>query len=209
LPDEASAPASVGTSGLPGVLPTWAVSVDDIVARLLRRVVVLRGTIAYVTVEVGEGAEFVVYAGGLRVRCDRVVNALPAPTWDRVSHSASSYEWIAGRKWFVRFDHTAVPDLARARAEGLAYVYCTVGPFDRVTFLGDGAAVGECRAEPSAAVLSETNGHVVAASPVQVLGAPRVAVEADGAILHVGRLARWDHAVRLHDVVEESYAARG
>ena len=108
--------------------------------------------------------------------------------------------WPAGTKVFVEGD--PLPDLVRACGR-FAYIYVTRTdlPFDRATLRPDGRCVYEfndCRPLPG--FLLEVSGREVLSARVQVRGPSRPEYH-DGA-RHVGRLARWDHALRLHDVVE-------
>lgn len=216
-------PRSVMSGGLSGEIPTFNVSVEELVEALLGQVEVVQAEVKAIGFE-GDGLGRRVPK--VRVVLDKsellnkiVVNTLPAPVFDRLlvgvdrmKHFRPTHaEWKAGVKTFHRWRVSAMDELIRtAFEEGYAYLYVVSKdreryPFDRVTFVKEGGeqlAVLEYNWEGPMNV-KPTHGLISGA--FQVLGPSRDPVEFGGAVRHVGRLARWRHDVRLHDVVSEMY----
>jgi len=213
-------PDSAASSGRSGGIETFDVSVDELVRRLEARVTIVPGRVLEVT---SSGAvEAFLRVQGLEepVRATRVINTLPAPIWDsltpeftntqgfrdRREYSAGWKTWVVGKPFNV--------GIAKERRRGVREVLYNVEPallFDRVKFLcgppargcvyefnSIDAPLGFCEAVEAV--------HVGPSARVQVLGDSREAEEWGGLVRHVGRMARWDHAIRIHDVAEELYA---
>jgi hypothetical protein len=214
-------PPSAMSSGRGGELQTFDLSVDDVVRALLGRVSVTQGVVTAVEFLEREGARRVPRArialrGGAELWTQRVVSTIPAPALDALTRYEGGFfrktpgRWEAGRKTFVRAPVNVCGPVLEAAAVEYAYVYVVspdrvTFPYDRVTFPGGGVAVLEFNAEdepgPVEGELERCSGRL------QVRGQVRDAVEFGGALWSVGRLARWSHAVRLHDVVAELYDA--
>lgn len=218
-------PGSAMSSGSSGAIETFDVSVDDLVAALLRRVEVTVGAVNVVEITRSDGRMVpkvrVAVENGREFWTRQLVNTLPAPVFDSVVTHRDVYfraarrEWPVVEKTFVRVPFEAVVgELRRARDElGLAYVY-VVSPdrdlfaYDRVTFLDD-VAVLEFNRPESVPVGAEWEGFERFSARLQIRGASRDPVEYAGTVWHVGRLARWSHSIRIHDVVEELYGCIG
>lgn len=214
----AARPPSLGSSGLPGRLPTFNLGVDELVERLLDQVEVTRAEVLRIDFPEDGERVHVELRDGATLESSAVVNTLPAPVWDRLTPAVGSiFErrvWPAGTKWFVtgdayRFDLAEEADDPRGRA--YLYVSDPKLPFDRVKirrWWSPGERfVYEFNREPPASFVAEVGGELAWSGPAQVIGAPRDAYEWNGLVWHLGRLARWDHRVRLHDVTEEVYRA--
>lgn len=207
-------PESVASSGKRGFIETFDVTVDDLVRELLGRVEVFPAVVREVT-RSGASEALVESSETARVfRADTVVNTLPAPVWDAVAPTlAEPYgrrRWEAGPKcWVVggAWDSRLVGE--RGERE---FLYCADPevPFDRVTILRSEEPERRFSYEfnseaPPEGFLDAVCGALAAAGRFQITGETRQMVEWGGLILHVGRLARWDHSIRLHDVTEEIY----
>lgn len=213
-------PDSAMSSGMRGEIPTFDLSIDDLVRALLDRVEVKRGVATVLEIEdrADGGRRIprvrVALRGGAELRARALVNTIPAPAFDALCrHEGGSFRktprrWDAGLKTFVRLPLELCGPVLNEAARELAFAYVVSSdrlrfPYDRVNF------------PPGEAVL-EFNGDAPAELPgelerlsgrLQIRGAVRDPVEFGGAVWHVGRLARWSHAVRIHDVVEELYDA--
>jgi hypothetical protein len=214
-------PDSAMSSGMRGEIPTFDLSVDDLVRALLGRVEVTRGVVTVVEFEdrADGGRRIprvrVALRGGAELRARRVVNTIPAPAFDALcryeggSFRKTPRTWGAGPKTFLRLPlELCGPVLNEAAAE-FAFVYVVSSdrlrfPYDRVNFPPPGEAVLEFNLEDPAELPGELERF---SARLQIEGAVRDPVEFGGAVWHVGRLARWSHAVRIHDVVEELYDA--
>jgi hypothetical protein len=210
-------PRSAMSSGAAGEIETFDVSVDELVEALLARVEVVKArAIALEVEDDGKGRRVprihVSLSNGRELLTRELVNTLPAPVFDDLvvyrggSFRATPGTWEAGEKTFVRAPLEVCGDvLSRARNEfGFRYVYVVSAdrirfPYDRVNFVGADAIL-EFNGEAYPDV-----GEVVASGPFQVKGESRDPVEYGGAVRHLGRLARWSHSIRIHDVVGELY----
>lgn len=230
---EVVVPDSAMSSGRAGAIDTYDLSVDDVVNALLMRVSVHRCAVLGVQIverEQGrlrpkvrvavDGTESYLASGPQHINASNLVNTLPAPVYDGLvipfdgsRDRPAVRTWEAYAKAFVKLPLSACPaDLRLAyRSMDLAYLYVVSEdrrrhPYDRVAFRGDDAVL-EFNAETMDEVLELACGfgEPVASGRWQVRGAARDPVEHAGTVRHIGRLARWSHAVRLHDVVEEVY----
>ncbi|MHC4574032.1 MAG: hypothetical protein ACYS76_07855 [Planctomycetota bacterium] len=207
-------------------VPTFDVSLDELVEALLGLVEVRRSVIRGIAIE-GDGLGR--KAPKVRIVCDdfellsgRVVNTLPAPEFDRLllgreklrHFRPSPNEWRAGRKTFHRVALDAVDEVLRcAHAAGYDHLYVVARdraryPFDRVNFVretGEVLAVLEFDGGELPAGAWATHGALT--GDFLPLGTARDPVEFGGSVRHLGRLARWRSDVRLHHVVEEIYDA--
>ena len=216
-------PDSAMASALSGEIETFDVSVDDLVEALLHHVEVTVGQVLAVDVRPTDGRKAprvrVAVSGEREIWTRSIVNTLPAPVFDSVvrhddgHHRAASRTWAAGDKTFIRVPLPAVSnEIRRARRElKLAYLYVVSPdrdrfPYDRVNLLDDSAVFEFNRpgAVPRGGTWEALDRFT---GRVQVLGQARDAVEYAGAVWHVGRLARWSHSIRIHDVVEDLYEA--
>lgn len=216
-------PRSVMSSGSRGEIATFDVSIDDLVKVLLDRVEVLDRRISLVDVIEDAGQRRVPLvrvelSGERELRTRRIVNTLPAPVFDRLLRHEGAFfrnvnrTWRAGIKTFVRASIDVCGDtLRKARdAFDFAFVYVVSGdrtrfPFDRVNFV-DGDAILEFNVGDGRETdydVPKSLGEIVLSAPRQVKGQSRDPIEFGGAVRHVGRFARWSHAIRLHDVVRE------
>lgn len=214
-------PASAMSSGTPGEIETFDVSVDDLVGALLHHVEVTVGRVSVVEVCRTDGRTIpkvrVAVSGGRELWTRQLVNTLPAPVFEGVVRHEDAYlraakrDWPATEKTFIRVPISAVgAELRRARDElELAYVY-VVSPdrdrfvYDRVTFLDD-VAVFEFNRLAAVPAGGEWERLERFSARLQIVGPSRDPVEYGGTVWHVGRLARWSHSIRIHDVVEELY----
>lgn len=204
--DPDAAPTSAISSGALGVLAGFRTTVDALCAALEARCDVRRGKVSGVLPDLLEGRVRVQATCGEAV-VGEVVNTLPAPVFDGLlrGEAGSGRAWEAGWKWLVEGMSWADP-LREARDVGLRWVYVTDPriPFDRATFLPDGGFSYEFNAEPPTWFPEAVFGRaVVGPLPLQVRGEPRPALEFGGLVRHAGRMARWDHRIRLHSVVDE------
>ncbi len=215
-------PESAMSSGSDGRIETFDVSVDELVEALVHHVEVVVGRVVVVEVLRTDGRTVprvrVAVEGGREYWTRQLVNTLPAPTFDVVIRHDDGYNRAARRTWpattktFIRVPVAAISgELRRARDElDLSYVY-VVSPdrvrfaYDRVTFLDDVAVLEFNRTEavPTGGDWERLERF---SARIQVGGAARDPVEYAGAVWHVGRFARWSHAIRIHDVVEDLYA---
>lgn len=214
-------PDSAMSSALVAEIETFDVSVDDLVEALLHHVEVTPGRVLAVEVCSTDGRKAprvrVAVSGERELWTRSLINTLPAPVFDSVvrhvdgHYRAARRDWAAGEKTFVRVPLAAISnELRRAREDlELAYVYVVSPdrerlPYDRVNLLDDSAVFEFNRPESvprggTWEALDRFTGRV------QVVGQARDAVEYAGAVWHVGRLARWSHSIRIHDVVEDLY----
>lgn len=204
--DPASAPASAVSSGASGSVLALRCSVDALCQCLAGRVEVQVGTVSRVLPDPAAGRVRVLATCG-ELGADRVVNTLPAPTFDRLLDGAGGppRTWDVGSKWFVDAHGAWADPLREARDAGLRWLYVTDPriPFDRVTIRGDGCSY-EFNSEPPTWFPDAVfGGTVTGPLPLQVRGEPRAAAEFGGLVRHAGRMARWDHRIRLHNVLEE------
>lgn len=196
---------SAACSGLPGVLLTFDRTVDDLTHALLSRVPNLReGRVEAVLPR--SDAIHVHLRGGDVYRADAVVNTLPRPVFDALLPADCARGGLcpSGPKCFVR-GAAFHPDLASWmwRRRWL-YVTHPAIPFDRVTRVSDFEFSYEFNSSPPDFFSDCVCGSCVLSVPrVQVLGEPRSEFEFDGRVRHVGRMARWDHGIRLHNVIED------
>lgn len=214
-------PNSAMTSGSSGEIETFDVTVDDLVSALAHHVGVTYGRVTVIEVRRTDGRTVpkvrVAVAGGAEFWTRRLINTLPAPVFDSVVrhedgfNRAARRDWPAGEKTFIRVPFAAVSsELRRARDElDLAYLYVVSADrerfaYDRVTFLGDVAVFEFNRSEsvPTGGTWERLERF---SARLQIVGPSRDPVEYGGAVWHVGRLARWSHAIRIHDVVEDLY----
>lgn len=213
-------PRSAMSSGSDRI-ETFDIDVDEVVEALSHHVQVTLGRVTVVEIRRTDGRRIpkvrIAVSGGREFWTRRLVNTLPAPVFDAVvrhedeHNRAAAREWPAGRKTFVRVPIAAVSaELRRARDElDLSYLY-VVSPdrarfaYDRVTFLDD-VAVLEFNREDAVPAGGDWEGLERFSGRLQVTGAARDPVEYGGAVWHVGRLARWAHSIRLHNVVEDLY----
>lgn len=200
----------VASDGLPGVVRTFQTPLDSVLEALALRVRVIPGRVLRL-MGTGDGATHLSLAGSTAVvLTERVVNTIPAPAFDRLlgfDRARAEARWPVGVKVFVAGE--PLPEVMAARAAGLAYAYVTRVdlPFDRVTIPERGSVVYEFNdCAPLPAFLRSVRGRVVLEARLQVRGEPRP--EFDEGVRHVGRMARWDHSLRLHDVVEALAGAR-
>lgn len=192
------------SDGLPGVVRTFRTPLATVLDALTARSRVVRGR-ALRLAGTGDGTSFLSLAGETSaILAERVINTLPAPAFDRLlgfGRERAEARWSAGTKVFAEGD--PLPEVAVAREAGLAYVYVTRVdlPFDRATIPARGPVVYEFNdCAPLPRFLRAVRGRVVLEARVQVRGTPRP--EFDEGVRHVGRMARWDHSIRLHDVVD-------
>jgi hypothetical protein len=199
----AAAPSSAVSSGAPGLLTCFRTTVDALCAALEARVRVWLGKVSFVRPEPATG-RVRVEAGDELYETGLLVNTLPAPAFDGLLRREGT--WCIGRKSFA--EGMAWADALRvARDAGLRWVYVTDPriPFDRVTILPGGTFAYEFNGDTPPWFPEVVNGSwVVRDALLQVLGEPRPAEESGGLVRHMGRMARWDHRIRLHDVAEEA-----
>lgn len=200
------------SSGAAGSLLCFRTPVDALCDALARRVELYVGRVSAVSVNYFEKA-WTVLLGSRELRASLLVNSLPAPAFDRLLGAGGGFPrtWDAGSKWFVRGQSAWADPLRVARDAGLRWLYVTDPriPFDRATVLPDGEGFAyEFNSEPPSWFFGAVYGDVpLGPLPLQVYGEPRPAVEFWGLLRNVGRLARWDHRIRLHDVAEELLSA--
>lgn len=202
--DPGAAPESAISSGRGGRLECFRTSVDALCASLGARVHVDELRVLGILPDLSAG-RLRVQVGFGEQSFDLLVNTLPAPTFDGLLRGPwVCRDWPVGRKVFVEGMAWADP-LRVARLEGLRWLYVTDPkiPFDRVTVLPDLPGFsyefnGGCPEWFPEAV----NGRLLLDAPLQVLGEPRAEFEVGGLVRNVGRMARWDHRIRLHDVAE-------
>lgn len=220
-----SVPTSALSSGADGRIDTFDVSVDDLTRALSARVQVELGRVESIRFDpVQQGRcppEVTLRMGDRTLRTGCLVNTIPAPEYDVVCEEfygsvdrPTNHSWDAGAKAFAEVGLSELgPDLRWAARElDLSYVYVVSAdreryPFDRVTFFADRAVLEYNAADELSArrVAGRGPGELRASGRYQVRGPSRAPVEHAGAVYHLGRLARWSHEIRLHDVVEELY----
>lgn len=196
------APTSAISSGAKGSLTCFKTTVDELCGALLASVELREEKVHWIKVDLLEGRLLLGLDRG-ETSSTLLVNTLPAPTFeDLLRGPFVQRPWESGRKVFVEGMAWADP-LRLAREAGLRWLYVTDPqiPFDRVNILSDGYSYefnGACPDWFPEAV----NGRVVLDAPLQVLGTPREEFSLGGLVRHVGRMARWDHRIRLHNVAE-------
>jgi hypothetical protein len=214
-------PPSAMSSGMRGEIQTFDLSVDDLVSALLDRVEVTRGVATAVEFEDrADGGRRIprvrlALRGGAELWARRLVNTIPASAFDALcryeggSFRKTPRRWEAGSKSFLRLPLELCDPVLAAAAEEFAFVYVVSSdrirfPYDRVNFPTPTEAVLEFNGDPPNEVVGEIECF---SGRLQIRGAVRDPVEFGGAVWHVGRLARWSHAIRIHDVAEELYDA--
>ena len=204
--------ASYASSGRRGNLLTYDLSVEDLVAALRERVTVHRGTVERVVVGTGEIA-VLMFEGRIYLR-DSVVNTLPAPVWNGLLQRRIRTPLEAGCKtfvssevaWDLRLVEESMLGLARRR---YLYVSDPEVPFDRVMLRDGHTYVYEFnKSMIPASFLREVDGRIEYSHCGQVTGDVLPEGEFGGRVVHLGRMARWDHSIRLHDVVDRVLAMR-
>lgn len=197
-------PSSAMSSGR-RTFEAFDLSMDALTNALLCAVRVVEKTVVRIGARDRTAVAF--FEDGSVLETEEMINTLPAPVFDRLAGRLGR-TWEAGKKVFVRgVDRFG---LDRARMEGLSYLYVTDPDleFDRVNLLDDVVYEFNDR-EPTPAFLETVEGEVVTRGRFQIRGEPRKRRDDKiPEIKHVGRLARWDHRIRVHDVAEECYAAR-
>lgn len=215
-------PGSVMSSGSVGEIPTFDVSVDDLVATLSTQVEVRRGRVTSIRIADRESGRvkvpkvFVSTAEGMTYVPEVLLNTIPAPAFDvALEYVGSNYrpvrrDWDAGRKTFVVVPVDALPAGVPDATE-FVFVYVVASdraryPFDRINFVTDDLGRRTAVLEYNGVEPPKLPGEMKRISgKFQIRGVSRDPIEFGGVVRHVGRFARWDHAVRLHDVVEDFY----
>lgn len=193
----------VGVEGLIKTLTRSVLSRGHLIAGVcVRKVTFRRGVIELLLERSGRLS---------KLRCGRVINTLPAPLWDTLTGHEGARAWLTNDKWFATTRRGVHPSwYLEARAAGYEYLYSIDPnvPFDRVKV--QDPVVYEFNSAPSAAWLVAMGARVALHSlKVQVIGpgraeggvSPEHIIDSD-LVLHLGRMAQWDHSIRLHTVVE-------
>jgi len=210
--DPSRAPRSAVSSGTPGVLRCFRTSVEELTRALERALTVrselLRARVTSIAPWILQRRVDVELDGVSKLPVSEVVNTLPAPVFDSLTPAKLERTWDAGPKWFLGAARAWADPVRDAASAGLRYLYVSNPrvPFDRVTFLPEGEGfVYEFNRDPAEVLapgfcedVFDTN--FVGPLRLQVRGEPRSEVEYAGLVRHVGRFARWDHRIRLHDV---------
>ncbi len=185
------APASVMSGGLPGELIGYQAEVLSYLCRHLRRVVPVT-TCEVLAVDADTG---LVRTTAEDFSAELIVNTLPADVFGKLCEQATPAPHL-----FLRREHLRVPRLPE-ELEGFLnspfeYVYGLGADrrFLRATKIGLGVVLEAQTWTDLGKVLA------VSRTPIGKPG-PRTT----GRVVHLGRFARWDHGLRLHDVVDEAY----
>lgn len=201
--DPAAELTSAISSGASGSLLGYKVTVEELCAALGARCDVRVGKVSGILPDLLEGRVRVQATCG-ELLPDLLINTLPAPVFDKLLRGEfTTRPWCAGSKWFIEgLSWSAL--LREARDSGLRWLYVSdpCVPFDRVTIRPHGFSY-EFNSQPPTWFWDDVVGEVVGPLPLQVLGDPRAAIEFGGLVRHVGRMARWDHRIRIHNVVDE------
>jgi hypothetical protein len=211
-----SIPTSVASSGKAGIIESFDVSVGDIVTRLTMNYNGLRTKIQ--SIKMLAPQMFLINTDEGNVSTNQIINTLPAHIWDRVFYSLSfmckkrGYAlgpkcWVLGKAFTKKLQDQRDHSFRK-------FLYCADPeiPFDRVTFLND----HQCyqfsyefnKYLPPDDFVEEVDGEVILSGDYQILGNGKESKEFNGDVYHVGRFARWDHSIRIHDVIEELYNDR-
>ena len=208
-------PSSVASSGKIGVIETFNVALDSVVEELSKVTPVLRGKIMAIE---WDGEKFFIEVDNFKSRIvtDRIINTLPLNVWNNllknVDRTLYHQVCISARKtWVVGAAYDPII-LEYIRHKQYKYLYCADPsiPFDRVTvnninknsfnyeFNGD-------KNEEISNFVNKIDGSVFLSGDYQIVTGGGEKLQFNDSVLHVGRMARWDHSIRLHNVIEELY----
>lgn len=216
-------PDHVASSGKLGELEICDFDFDDFVLNIVKRTEFVIGKIT--SVDVGDSDSNIlieVSTSKNPIFANVVVNTLPALTWDKLLKRNGIplkwRNWNVGWKCFVRgeaWDIRLEKEYAKGR-ERRKYFYVSDQhvPFDRVK-LRESDAVNDRfvyefnRITVPQGFEREVNGEVLFSKRLQVKGRSRDELEWGGRVYHLGRMARWDPSIRIHDVVERTMRLAG
>jgi hypothetical protein len=206
--DPNAAPSSAMSSGKDGRIAAFKCTTESLTQALLDVVDVKVARVTSVELTANRARSVVRTTAG-DFTAGRIVNTLPAPVLDALL-VLRGFEPLppvenARRKWFICGGAWS-QYLREVVDDGLEWLYVTDPriPFDRVTFLEGNVFSYEFNSEPPSWFPETVSGKmVINGLAVQVTGPSRPLEAFAGSLLNFGRMARWDHRIRLHDVAEE------
>lgn len=216
-------PDHVASSGKLGELEICDFDFDDFVLNIVKRTEFVIGKIT--SVDIGDSDSNIVINTSTSknpIIADVVVNTLPAPTWDallkRNGIPLKLGNWNVGWKCFVRgeaWDHRLEDEYARGEERRkFLYVSDPYVPFDRVKIResdveNDRFAYEFNRITVPRGFERHVNGEFLFAERLQIKSSSRDELDWGGRVYHLGRMARWDPSIRIHDVVERTMRLTG
>jgi len=210
-------PSSVASSGKPGEIEVSSVPLEQIIDLLLERNLIYEMEVESIF-HLGTVIRFN-QSPTVEFPATTLVNTLPRSVFCEMIFPKMEFppEAKAGWKTFVSGDAytSALDRVWEERELDFLYVADESLPFERVKFLHDSWKNERFVYEFNAVsvppeFLDLVHGKQVYSAPLQISEVstrPRVE-ELGGRVRNVGRLARWDHSIRLHDVIEELYRWR-
>lgn len=216
-------PDHVASSRKFGELEVCDFDFDDVILKVFRRVEYIGSRI--IKVDVGDSDSKILITVSTSkepIFADVVVNTLPAPIWDELLMknglslnlgywSAGWKSFVCGEAWDVRLEKEYA--MGSERRE-FFYVSDPHVPFDRVKIResdddNDRFVYEFNRITVPQGFEREVNGGVLFSKRLQVRGRFRDELGWGGRVYHLGRMARWDPSIRIHDVVERTMNLAG
>ncbi len=211
-------PDYVASSGKWGELEICDFNFDDLVLNIFKRTEFVGGRVT--NVDVGDSDSSILISTSTSknpIIADVVVNTLPAPIWDDLVKRNGIPVWggiypvgwksfVRGEAWDVRLEEEYTRGRERKK---FLYVSDPHVPFDRVKFRESDAENDRFVYEFNRITVPQgferdVNGEFLFAERIQVKGTPRDETDWNGRVIHLGRFARWDSSIRIHDVVERT-----
>ncbi len=209
-------PPSVASSGKVGVIKSFDITIDHVIntIMLIKDFDILSSKVD--AVKMLTPLSLLIDAANVSnmISTNCVINTLPAYVWDKIFVSLPMREirgwaagpkcWVVGKAWSKKLQDEYNHSFQK-------FLYCADPkiPFDRVTFLNYQQPYQFSyefnKYLPPDGFIEKVDGELLKSGDFQLHGSPRESKWTDGCIYHIGRFARWDHSIRIHNAIEELY----